>query len=55
MTDYATLLRDYVTLKCRSVGRIFLPESFFNTTRRQCQFPDFPDFQADLTASLLTR
>jgi hypothetical protein len=24
MTDYATLLRDHVTLKCRSIDRIFL-------------------------------
>jgi hypothetical protein len=24
MADYATLLRDHVTLTCRSVGRIFL-------------------------------
>ena len=25
MADYATLLRDHVTLKCRSLDRIFLP------------------------------
>ena len=24
MADYATLLRDHVTLKCRSIDRIFL-------------------------------
>jgi hypothetical protein len=24
MTDYATLLRDHVTLKCRSLDRVFL-------------------------------
>jgi hypothetical protein len=24
MTDYATLLRDHVTLTCRSIDRIFL-------------------------------
>src|SRR5881397_867166 len=24
MTDYATLLRDHVTLKCRSIDRVFL-------------------------------
>jgi hypothetical protein len=41
MADYATLLRDHVTLKCRSLDRIFLQASTACAKTRLRAVPKF--------------